>query len=66
MKKMTVGKIIRKIRRDKDLTQYELAQKAGISPVTLCRVESGINQPNPATLVVIAKALNVKVEELVK
>jgi len=64
MKKLLLGKKIRKMRMDKGMMQYELAKKAFISPVTLCRMEYGFHEPNLATLKCLADALGVKVEDL--
>jgi len=64
MKILLLGKKIRKMRMDKGLMQYELAEKAFISAVTLCRLEYGLHKPSPATLKCIADALGIPVEDL--
>jgi transcriptional regulator with XRE-family HTH domain len=47
-------------RRRKVLTQDELATKAGVSPVTIHRLETGVNKdPRPATIRKLAEALGV-------
>ncbi|KOY67270.1 helix-turn-helix transcriptional regulator [Clostridium sporogenes] len=47
------------------LTQKQLAKKAGISPVTLVRIEKGnIESIRLKTLKAIAKVLNSNIEEL--
>jgi len=64
MEKLLLGKKIRKLRMDKEMMQYELAEKAFISPVTLCRMECGFHKPNLTTLKCLADALGVSLDEL--
>lgn len=47
------------------MTINDLSKKSNVSRVTLTRFISGRCNPKPATLGKIAKALNVKVEELI-
>jgi len=65
MEKLLLGKKIKKMRMHKGMRQYELAKKAFISPVTLCRMEYGFHAPNLATLKCIADALGVTLDDLV-
>lgn len=53
-------------RERKALTQQELAQKAGVNRVTIARLESGVDQPFPATVRKLADALGVGPEELME
>ena len=54
-----------KLREKRGLTQYELAEKAGISVVTLNKIEtSDMAKPFASTLKKIALALGVGIEEL--
>jgi len=64
-KVMSEGEKIKALRKAKGWTQIELAEKAGISPITLCRLEYGKHKANLSTLTVLAKALKVKLQELV-
>lgn len=48
------------------LTLDAVASKTGVSITTLSRIRSGQQQPRPVTVGKIAKALNVKVEDLVE
>ena len=59
-----IGDCIRKLRKAQGIAQYQLAEKALISPITLCRVESGQHVPIPAVVKTIADALGVTVEDL--
>lgn len=55
-----VGELVRYHRGEAEMTQEELAKKAGVSPTTVVRMESGeILQPRPATLRKIAAALRI-------
>lgn len=51
-----IGKDIRDARKDQDLTQEELAERAGVSRPTIARVETGGNI-STGTLEKVAKAL---------
>ena len=54
-----------KLREKRGLTQYELAEKAGISVATLNKIEtSDMAKPFASTLKKIALALGVGIEEL--
>ncbi|GAB5416056.1 MAG: hypothetical protein Crog2KO_01560 [Crocinitomicaceae bacterium] len=55
---------IRRIRLEKDLTQEELAEGAGISQVQIARIEAGRINTSISTVVAIAKALGVGEGEL--
>ncbi len=57
---------LKKLRRDRGLSQEELAAKAGISRTYLARLETARQDPTLATLEKLAKALRVKLEMLVK
>ena len=56
---------IREIREHKGLTQKALALKARMSITYLCNVELGKVDPSLSTLQRLAKALKVKVADLV-
>jgi len=48
------------------LTMSELAEQSKVSRVALTRLSKGTSNPKPATIGKIAKALNVKVEDLIE
>jgi transcriptional regulator with XRE-family HTH domain len=56
---------LRRIRERKGLTQEALAAKSGVSRAYLSRLEMGRHDPPLSRLRKIAKALRVKVSELV-
>ena len=56
------GKRLRYIRRDKDLTQEQLAEAVGISIEFLSNLERGVNAPSFETLEKLATILEVPVQ----
>lgn len=61
---MTVADNIRRIRKEKNLTQKQLGQKCGIAESTIRRYELGLLNPKFETLQKIADALNVDIYSL--
>jgi transcriptional regulator with XRE-family HTH domain len=55
---------LRSLRRQRLLSQQELATQAGVSKATIVGIESGKTRPYPATLRKLAKALGVEQSEL--
>lgn len=63
----TIGKNIKKLRKQKGLSQDRLSKLADISYNTVIKLESGgITNPSIDTLQKLAKALNVNIEGLIK
>ncbi len=60
-----LGETVRAKRTKADLSQEALAEKAGLSTVFISRVERGVESPSLDSLVKIAKALQVRVRNLV-
>ena len=63
---MATGKRIRRVRRDQELSQRELAQRAGLSLNTVSLIERGRRTPGVDTLARIARALGVSPGELIE
>ena len=61
----TICKRIKKYRHEMDLTQENLAEKVGVSRVYIGYVEQGRNTPSLEILEKIAKALKVRLSELI-
>lgn len=59
-----IGTKIRNTRKQKGLSQEELAEAAKINLRTIQRIEKGENHPRGNTLQLICAALNIQVEEL--
>ena len=61
---MTIGERIKANRLKRGLTQKELADLLGISPVNISQLENGNRSPTYATLMKIAKALDMNMKGL--
>ncbi|MEU9888026.1 helix-turn-helix transcriptional regulator [Sphaerisporangium sp. NPDC051011] len=61
----TIGRQLKKIRGDRDLTQEELAQHSGLSRDIIAKLEQGRRQSaRLTTLIALANALDVELSEL--
>lgn len=58
------GRQLRKMRRNRDMTQEQFSESVGISVDFLSLMERGINAPSFETLERIARALKVRVCDL--
>ena len=63
IEKSAIGKIIQKLRKDKNLTQEELAEKIDISPNYLSKVERGLNILNVESFLKTAEVLGFSLED---
>jgi transcriptional regulator with XRE-family HTH domain len=61
-----VGDNLKGLRVLNALTQAELAQKAGLTPAAVARIERNEAEPRMTTLRKLAKALGVEPHELVR
>ena len=62
-----LGKNIKKLREKRGLSQDKLTKRADITLTTLVKLETGINDnPTLKTLVKLANALEISIDELVK
>ncbi len=57
---------LKALRERKALTQQELAEKAGLSRLTITRLEGSDGQPHPTTVRKIADALAVEPDDLME
>ena len=63
MKENTLGKRLRQVRRMQDLTQQQLAEKAGVNFTTISRIETGdYRQLYWQTVRDLAEALDVSLD----
>ncbi|MFM2161247.1 MAG: Helix-turn-helix domain [Pseudomonadota bacterium] len=56
---LEVGKTIRTYRKAQSLTQRQVAERAGMTPEAICRIETGAVLPDLSTLPRIAEVLDV-------
>jgi transcriptional regulator with XRE-family HTH domain len=61
---MTLGERVRRLRTERALSQSELATAAGVTKLTISRIERDVKFPHPKTLRGIAQALSVQPSEL--
>lgn len=61
---MNIGKAIKIIRTEKDLSQKQIAAKINISQTSMSRIEKGLKNPRHSTILNIANSLNISVAYL--
>ena len=61
-----IGARVRRARRDRDLTQQELAARAGTTYQTVSRIERGRVVPKVETVTSLAAVLGVRIESLLR
>lgn len=59
-----LGKRIKKLRQNANLTQEKLAEKSGICLDYLGKIEVNINKPGLKTLIKVANALDISIKAL--
>lgn len=59
-----LGKRIRRARKDKKISQEELADRVGLHYTTISRIERGLSNSPVETINKIAKALSIKISDL--
>lgn len=64
MKTNNIGGFIQQLRKEKNMTQKELAEIIGMSDKTISKWESGNSLPDTSVLVSLCKALDISVNEL--
>ncbi|MBI4845041.1 MAG: helix-turn-helix transcriptional regulator [Candidatus Omnitrophica bacterium] len=61
-----LSKNIKRLRKKHNLSQEQLAQKAGITYSTLIKIESGLNNnPTLETITKLANVFKIKIDDLV-
>ena len=61
-----IGKFIKKLRKDNNLTQDELAKKLGVTYQAVSKWENGKSIPDIAILKTISELFNVNIDELLE
>lgn len=64
MDQMKIGSFIRELRKEKDLTQEQLAEKMNTSRRTVSRWETGTSMPDLSVLVDLAEFFEIDLKEL--
>ena len=59
-----IGAFLKQCRKEKNLTQEQLAEKFGVSSRTISRWEAGTNMPDLSILVEIAEYYDIEIKEL--
>lgn len=62
---MIYSNILKKIRKEKRLTQKELAKKTGIHPSTISHIEKGVRAGSVTTLLKICQALDIDLADFI-
>jgi transcriptional regulator with XRE-family HTH domain len=61
-----LGQRIRELRKERGMSQTELAEKSDVSLITISRIERGERDPHVMTLARIARGLGVQPFELLR
>lgn len=64
--RVKIGEFLRDLRKEKDMTQEELAEKFGVSSRSVSRWENGITMPELGILVELADFYEVDIKELIE
>lgn len=64
MNQEKIGKFISKLRKEKNMTQEQLAEKMGVTDKSISRWENGKTMPDLSMITILAEELNVEVSEL--
>ena len=65
MDQIKIGEFISRLRKEKELTQDDLAEKLGVSTKTISRWETGRNMPDYSILKDLCNILGISVNELI-
>lgn len=65
MEQQKIGSFLRELRKEKDLTQEQLADRLNVSGRTVSRWETGSNMPDISLLVELAEFYEVSITEIV-
>ncbi len=65
MDQMKIGTFLKALRKEKDLTQEQLAEQLNISGRTVSRWETGKNMPDISILVDLAEFYHVSIPEII-
>ncbi|SET23628.1 DNA-binding transcriptional regulator, XRE-family HTH domain [Oceanobacillus limi] len=63
MNKIEIGKLIRSIRKGKEITMIELTKKIGVTQPTLSKIETGMNEISIELLSKICREFNISLSQ---
>jgi len=66
MKKQTLGMMISSIRKDKGMTQLDLAKEMGVTDKAVSKWERDLSCPDISSFAKLAEVLNVSIDELMQ
>ena len=66
MDQVKIGAFLKDIRKEKGITQEQLAEELGVSGRTISRWETGSNMPDISLLVEIAEFFDISIPEIIK
>ena len=61
-----LGKTIKKLRKQQNISQEKLADRADLTQQHISRIEQGTNTPSIETLIKLSEALRVSIDVIVK
>lgn len=65
MEQQKIGLFLKELRKEKNITQEELAEKLNVSNRTVSRWETGTNMPDISLLVILAEFYQVSIPEII-
>ena len=65
MEQLRIGAFLKELRKEKDLTQEDLAEKLNVSGRTVSRWETGANMPDISLLVELVEFYGVSIPEII-
>ena len=66
MNQRKIGSFLKELRKEKGITQEQMAEELGVSGRTISRWETGSNMPDISLLVEIAEFFDVSIPEIIK
>ena len=61
-----LGTIIKKYRKEKGYTQFQMAEKIGVSEFYISALETGSRKPGRETLIKLSNEMNMPIEKLLE
>jgi transcriptional regulator with XRE-family HTH domain len=61
-----LGRNLRRLRKEREMTQEEVGHRSGVHPTEVSRIEAGKRDPQVSTVERLAKALGVSASDLLR